>query len=175
MRICRVDGCERPVWARGWCGTHYRRWSKYGDPNRGRLTIIDRLPDKVEVGDCWLWTGHRAANGYGVTSVEHRPTGAHRAIWEALVGPIPDGMELDHRCRVRHCVNPDHLEPVTPAENVRRSESVFGRNARKTMCPQGHAYAGDNIVMEQGSRICRTCKLAKLQRMRARRRGLVAA
>ena len=81
---------------------------------------------------------------------------AHRVAYELQVGPIPVGLQLDHLCRVRSCVNPAHLEPVTSAENTRR-----GLRAMKTHCPQGHPYAGENLLIRPtGQRRCRTCHLA---------------
>jgi hypothetical protein len=86
---------------------------------------------------CWIWIASLGTSGYGQFSVENRPLKAYRVAYEALVGPVPDGLELDHLCRVRCCVNPAHLEPVTHAENMRRGDS-FQRN--KTHCPKGHPY-----------------------------------
>src|SRR5579859_2557119 len=113
---------------------------------------------------CWLWQGNIALNGYGVFSHGSRAGGrkrqtvyAHRAAYVLLRGDVPVGLELDHLCRVRRCVNPSHLEPVTRRENVLRglAPSVIRQvNAKKTACPRGHAYDGVNI---NGARICRTC------------------
>jgi hypothetical protein len=94
-------------------------------------------------GDCWLWTGViYKRTGYG--SVGRRGS-AHRLAYILVVGPIPNGMHLDHLCRVRHCVNPDHLEPVTPRENLLRGETHAARNAAKTQCFKGHELSGDNL------------------------------
>lgn len=99
-------------------------------------------PDGV---DCWLWTGPVDVNGYGHVNVGSTTTTAHRAVFRGLVGDIPIGLELDHLCRVRHCVNPDHLQPVTHAENVQRRRIVFGE-----MCANGHR----RYVRRGGRRIC---------------------
>lgn len=107
---------------------------------------------------CWLWTATLNTAGYGVAPTGKRggKTLAHRLVYTFHVGAVPTGLELDHLCRFRHCVNPDHLEPVTHAENVRRGHN--GRhNKVKTHCPTGHAYIGDNIKWYQGRRYCREC------------------
>lgn len=122
-------------------------------------------------GDCWDWTGAHLAEGYGVIQVNGKPVGAHRYAWMTLVGPIPDGYELDHLCRRPSCVNPDHLEPVTPAENQRRGYGLSGRNARKTACPRGHAYSGKDYA---GRRICHACQRER-QRAYRERQALHAA
>jgi hypothetical protein len=104
---------------------------------------------------CWLWTGMANANGYGMCNrapTHGRLAAAHRVAYELLVGPIPDGLELDHLCRVRNCVNPTHLEPVTGAENRRRA------GLAKTHCPQGHEYTTENTYLKPtGGRQCRAC------------------
>lgn len=94
--------------------------------------------------------------------------GAHRVVYEELVGPIPDGLMLDHLCRVRHCVNPEHLEPVTNRENVLRGEGHSAKAARATHCLKGHPYAGENLrILSNGWRRCRACHRER-ERIRAR-------
>ncbi len=109
------------------------------------------------VDDCWLWTGARHNAGYGQYGKPARL--AHRMSYEAFVGPIPDGLTVDHLCRNRLCVNPSHLEPVALAVNVLRGESLPAKNARKTHCPKGHPYDETNThITKQGWRICKACK-----------------
>lgn len=119
---------------------------------------------RPELGPCWLWKAGRT-NGYGVCSVDGRHIRAHRFAYEALVGPIPPGKELDHLCRNRPCVNPDHVEPVTTAVNVLRGVGPTARAARATHCPQGHPYDEQNTrVRPDGSRACRRCGAARALR-----------
>lgn len=121
---CSVADCDSVAHARGWCIGHYQRWYKLGDPEAVTLhsmTIPERFEvkvDKASPGGCWLWTG--ANNGrYPVFQKGGRY--AHRWSYEHHVGPIPEGYEVDHLCRVTLCVNPAHLEAVTPQENKRRA------------------------------------------------------
>jgi hypothetical protein len=132
---------------------------------------------------CWLWVGAIANTGYGTYAVSGPPPSykttvlAHRHIYLTLVGPIPDGLQLDHLCRTRCCVNPAHLEPVTQAENIRRGESPSGRHARVTHCPFGHAYEGKNImvVRKKDGTTNRRCAACHYRRHNARRRVRRAA
>lgn len=108
-------------------------------------------------GFCWLWRGKLNDKGYGRTSFKGRSTGAHRKAYELLVGPIPEGLTLDHICRIRHCVNPDHLEPVTQAENTQRAKRF--RNLANTYTidrtpkpPKGPlAHCHKNHVLDEGN------------------------
>lgn len=119
---CYADGCDRWSYCRGLCTLHYSRLRLTGSLLDPRPQLLDRLRERTEVhpSGCWLWTGGLAANGYGRLSVDGRLTYAHRAAYEIHVGPIPDDLTIDHLCMVRRCINPDHLEPVTRAENSRR-------------------------------------------------------
>lgn len=126
---------------------------------------------------CWLWTGSQNGTGYGSFHIR-LPNGgrtmalAHRWAYEHEVGPIPEGLTLDHLCRVPLCVRVTHLEPVTNAENIRRGDGGAHHRA-KTHCPQGHPYDAENtyIYPSNGRRGCRICDRAAGARYRARKRG----
>ena len=127
---------------------------------------------KVEkTGSCWLWNGQRAHDGYGIFSVGVPPkrygTGAHRFAWEYTHGEIPEGMQIDHLCRVRDCVNPDHLEVVTPKVNSERARSFIPPVEE---CIRGHAYTEANTyVARDGWRSCKTCRRDASRRSRLNR------
>ena len=122
--------------------------------------------------DCWTWQGFRDRDGYGVFRVGTKTKRAHRVAYEAAMGEIPQcdetgsRIDIDHLCRVRHCVRPDHLEAVTHQENTRRGNTIAARSAAVTHCPSGHEYAGQNLLVgRDGKRRCRACRAA--QRARA--------
>jgi hypothetical protein len=128
---------------------------------------------------CWLWTGTTGRDGYGKIGVKRadgtwRSLRAHRVSYEIHVGPIPDGLHLDHLCRNRRCVRPDHLEPVTNRVNSLRGAGACAVNAVKTHCRRGHEYTPANTITKltkygTPGRECRTC--AELLR---RRRSIAA-
>lgn len=148
--------------------------------HRKRVTpLLERLLSKVEPGwgGCWIFTGTISKQtGYGSLGVtegdgQSRMRSAHRVSYELLVGKIADGLQLDHICRVRRCINPQHLEPVTPRENIRRSPfTIASINAAKSHCPHGHEYTPENTVIHTNSRrnghralqrVCRICRNAR--------------
>jgi len=130
------------------------------------------IADRIEVGDCWEWTGYRDTAGYGKVGINGVTQLIHRVVWEALVGPIPAGLDLDHLCRNPKCCNPDHLEPVTPGENTNRNyASMIARKRRQTHCKRGkHPLSGDNLYVNTttGSRQCKTCQSESHKMWRAR-------
>lgn len=126
----------------------------------------------VDPSGCWVWTGSRDAQGYGHVCRGRREEGvalAHRVSYELHIGPIPDGLHIDHLCRNRACVNPDHLEAVTPAENVRRSFDHPRKPPElNTHCPNGHEFTPENTrTPPSGGRKCIECARATLRRFRA--------
>ena len=178
---CSIEGCERSTHARGWCGMHYQRWYKFGDVNahvKEQVQVIrgpadERFWPKVDAfGDCWEWTAGKNKYGYGLFRFKNRSYLAHRFAYETLVGDIPEGEELDHLCRNRACCNPDHLQAVTRRVNVLRGFATSGLNARKTRCPQGHAYdeANTYISKTNGGRQCRACSREYMQGYHERKR-----
>lgn len=139
---------------------------------------IDRLMARVTVAagpldtDCWISTFYLDPHGYTRIYVDKvRSTClSHRVAYEALVGPIPDGLPLDHLCRMPACVNPAHLEPVTQAENMRRGDLPQAITARTGLCYRGHSLA-DAYIKPNGQRWCRVCALLSMRRRREARRS----
>lgn len=125
-----------------------------------RAPLAERLWRRVDAtGDCWTWTGYLAKTGYGQIADKPGPMAyTHRVAWESLVGPIPDGMQLDHLCRNRACVNPDHLEQVASAVNTLRGHGPSARAARRQTCAQGHPYSDENTYRHPKQRMCRVCR-----------------
>ena len=123
---------------------------------------VERFLAKFEIAEsgCWIWTAGRNSDGYGTfNDGVRRGVGAHRFAYLHYVGPIPEGLELDHLCRVRSCVNPDHLEAVTHAENIRRGESPSALCALRRHCVNGHEFSPENTyTSKRGGRECRICK-----------------
>lgn len=143
---------------------------------RKRASMLTRFRRYVIPSDpwrCWPWIGTRDRDGYGHLDRPGRGTGnvlAHRYSYESFIGPIPDGLDLDHLCRTPSCVNPWHLEPVTRAENTRRGTAIAVRVQRKhdrTHCKYGHEFTEENTYLRSnGTKSCRVCTR---DRFRARR------
>ncbi len=126
---------------------------------------------EVQPDGCWLWTGKISNAGYGTMNALGGYVLAHRLSYELFVGPIPDGLVVDHKCDNRPCVNFEHLKPVTYQENILRGKGVAAQNARKTHCPKNHPLSGGNLRVCGGKRQCRTCSVES-QRLGRRRRGV---
>ena len=134
----------------------------------GRDPHIDRLMAKVDRDPdtgCWLWTGALHKLGYGRFRFRGRVVGPHQAAYALSKGDVPPGAELDHKCRVRRCCNPDHLEPVTHVENMAR-----GINATKTYCKHGHEFTPENTYRSRdGRRHCRQCNQRRNRKYRSKK------
>lgn len=126
--------------------------------------ILERFMSKVNItDDCWSWTAALNEWGYGIfTAAENKKQYAHRWVYKTVVEPIPEGFHIDHICRNRACVNPDHLEPVTPAENNRRATLT-------TECLRGHLRTPENTYIRpyDGQRQCKECGRIRLKRYRS--------
>lgn len=130
-------------------------------------TVWDRIDEKISPepnSGCWLWMGSVGSHGYGQIGKipELATTVVHKLLYEKKFGPVPKGLELDHLCRIRSCVNPDHLEPVTRRENLRRGISPIARQMQQTECKNGHPLSGDNLVTYRTKYgIGRRCKICR--------------
>jgi hypothetical protein len=125
------------------------------------ITIPLKLEERTEFEPntgCWLWTGALGPGGYGISWWPKQNSRAHRAMYESLRGPVPPGLVLDHLCRLRCCVNPWHMEPVTIGENVLRGVGRAAMQARQTACHLGHPFDEQNTYLWNGKRQCRTCQ-----------------
>jgi hypothetical protein len=148
---------------------HLRHWP-YGQ------TVLNRLIVNLEQrGECWAWTRSKNKDGYGQISVMHAMVRTHQVAYELFIGPVPEGLQLDHRCRVRCCANPWHLEPVTSAENTRRGNASLSLPDRSqwTRCKNGHAFDERNTYVHPvtGYRNCRRCRADRQKRYDDARRA----
>ena len=135
---CKQDGCVRGVHTAGYCKAHYTRHLLGRDmnaPHRSDVSPEDRFWVKVDkTGDCWLWTATKDSRGYGKFSLDGKARYAHRVAYSWANGPIPEGFDLDHMCHVHACVNPDHLRPVTNAQN---NQNLLGARRDSTSGVRG--------------------------------------
>lgn len=123
----------------------------------------------VQESGCWDWIGSRDIGGYGRIMINRVSRPAHRYVWELANGKVPLGLELDHLCRNRACVRPDHLEPVTHKVNCLRGAGLGAINSKKTHCPHGHPYTAANTYRyARGARFCRTCTKAGVKKYQQR-------
>ena len=139
---------QREYWNRYW--RRRRAEARVGQPTKEEAFWLKAV--KMESG-CWLWT-RCMVRGYGHLTWNHESWLAHRLAYTLARGPIPNGLQLDHLCRVPACINPDHLEPVTNQENTRRGDNFTAVHARKTHCPRGHVYD----KRTRRGRLCSICE-----------------
>lgn len=194
VRTCEIKGCGRNLYARGWCNNHWRRWKLYGDPvgTPRKVTLEERFWAKVDktLSECWVWTAYIGPDGYGrFFYSSNRTREAHQVAYELAVGPVPNGLQLDHTCHTndescaagteclhRRCVNPAHLEPVTHLENSRRGRhpgSTGNRLRRdKGHCRNGHEFTPENTrINRTGGRSCKQCNSDASRRYKDRKKA----
>lgn len=162
MRTCEVEGCDRTVQARGLCRPHYYRYWSSADYERLQSPHVQGTKemkfwakvDKRGSDECWEWTASRGPKGYGKANYQGEWYSPHRFSYELHVGPIPDGLTIDHLCRNKGCVNPAHLEAVTNLENRRRAAAL------QTHCRKGHEFTPENTARHSvtNARVCRECQ-----------------
>ena len=126
---CSVQGCQKDRRAKSYCHTHYVRQWKYGRITLSNApeNVLDRFYSRIDrdSSGCWLWLGPKNTKGYGHFLLDGKMVMAHRYSYESLVGVIPTGLQIDHLCFNKSCVNPKHLEPVTNRENCSRAKARF--------------------------------------------------
>jgi hypothetical protein len=148
------------------CHMMYR--ASLDDPIKRFWGYVDKNgPMSEAMGtQCWIWKGGHTRDGYGSMRLKSKGIKPHRFAYELLIGPIPENLELDHLCRNTGCCNPWHLEPVTSAVNILRSNNSAAVNARKDYCIHGHPLSGDNLVIVCGKRQCRACNRERTRKRR---------
>lgn len=149
------------------CGTEFARKSGMNSC----CSVVCRFLEKVDLStpdECWEWKGYIDPEGYGRFYLDGQSFKAHRACHVLFVGPIPKGLFIDHLCRNTRCVNPDHIEPVTPRENVMRGMAPSAVTNRTGVCQRGHSM-DDAYIRPDGKRSCRVCFLARDRRYKRAR------
>ncbi len=154
-----ADACPR-------CWEFVRlRVGRHGSPEAPKIpTVLERMESRIQPEPntgCWLWTGATNSDGYGFVWHNRKNEYAHRVMYSEKVGQIPEGLQLDHLCEQKCCVNPSHLRATTARENILRSGAPTARNHRKIRCINGHLFTTENTyVYSRGDfprRMCKTC------------------
>lgn len=141
--------------------------------SRSDLARFEAKFEPEPMSGCWLWLAAVDYNGYGRFYINGSVHRAHRVAFAHFIGPIPEGLEIDHRCRQRCCVNPDHLEAVTHQQNMHRGDTVCAGLAERTHCKSGHRFTKENTHVYKGARYCRACRRATSRKL-YRRAALLA-
>lgn len=169
MRTCSIEDCGDKHEANGLCRKHYQRMRR--TERRDTPTILERIMERTVVtsSGCFEFQSTQR-NGYGYIRAEGKNRRVHRLAYELLIGPVPDGLQLDHLCRNRACWNVgEHIETVTVRENVLRGRSHVAANARKTQCLRGHKFDDANTGIDaEGDRYCRECGRERVRKRRAK-------
>jgi hypothetical protein len=136
-------------------------------------TLMSRIKYPIDKDACWEWCGYVGKNGYGFLSIRpHGSQPAHRVVYETFVGEIPKGLLIDHLCRNKKCVKPDHLEPVTRSVNALRAVM---KSRNRTHCIHGHEFTSENTLLRKGRAIgtqreCRKCAKLRIEKFNLRRK-----
>lgn len=170
---CDRHGYENLGIARNIARARIQEGERSDDPKTRLIAVLgERVTDRIAFGapdECWPWLGHLNDHGYGRLDFRGRSVFAHRLVYETVIGPIPEGLNLDHLCHKpeecasgdacphRRCANPRHLAATRIRDNVLRGTGPSAKNARATHCKHGHALTDDNVFVRGGSRYCRTC------------------
>jgi len=184
---CGTPGCQIPYgYCHCGCGAKTRIAAKTyaaqrqhkGHPNRYLAShSAPKHPDYLEENrgyetPCWIWQGAHDWDGYGLVNRPAHRGNVHILYYKLHVAPVPKGLEIDHLCRVRDCVNPAHLQPKTHRENILIGESPTAKNSRKTHCIRGHELVPGNLyVQADGGRRCRTCQKAYMKAYHLKRKA----
>ena len=156
-KICEICGIEFGPNARSKADFEKRRFCGKVCAGKQHRNTIDNVLKKIVVNQktgCHIWVGTTMHNGYGQVRLDNRWTSPHRAVWEHFKGPIPEGLQIDHKCKVRNCCNVDHLQVVTNRMNMLNSDNMGAVNLRKPFCP---TCGGEYTVKKDGYRYCKPC------------------
>lgn len=175
-RPCPVKGCKNTMQRGRYCGTHYTRLRKHGDVNyeRPKVAPLDRFHGHYRVDEstgCWVWKSALDSAGYGLFQIGQKTYRAHRWGYQQMVGPVAADLHMDHLCRNPPCVNPEHLEPVTPRVNtIVRGMGANAIRHREAKCIAGHDVTGDNLYVPPSNPTWRQCKECTRRRTRENQR-----
>jgi len=186
-KTCLIYRCLKSAGSLGLCSAHRSTFYRHGNPfEKTRKVFLGTnknrfLKNVKKTKSCWIWVSHKSTGGYGTFYVwktaENKGGSklAHRWAFENWVSPIPKGLEIDHICKIRNCVNPKHLRIVSHLENMHASNTLASLNSNKTHCPNGHKYEAPNILWDKNSRKCKICVYSRMALIRENKKRLLKA